>query len=286
MSASDPLNSLARTEKLCMLLKVFPDKSSLSQAAAEQAANAIRSALSECGHARIVAATAASQIEFLDALTKASDIDWRKVEAFHLDEYIGLPVTHPGSFRKMLLEQLIQKTGIVNYHLLDGDAPDPAAVARRIGKELASAPVDIAFLGIGENGHLAFNDPPADFEVEDPYIVVDLDEACRQQQVGEAWFADISQVPKRALSMSVRQVLKAKEILAVVPDKRKAHAIRACFTGEITPMAPASILRTHPNATIYLDKNSASMLPADWREAGEHQLLSPVSRTQPTTGLE
>jgi glucosamine-6-phosphate deaminase len=258
-----------------MLLKVFPDKSSLSHAAAEQAANAIRNAIARRGQARIVAATAASQIEFLDALTRASGIDWSRVEAFHLDEYIGLPVTHPGSFRKMLLEQLIQKTGISKYQLLDGDAPDPARVARRVSKELASSPVDIAFLGIGENGHIAFNDPPANFEVEDPYIVVELDEACRQQQVGEAWFADISQVPKRALSMSVRQVMKAKEVLAVVPDQRKARAIRACFAGEISPMAPASILRAHPNATVYLDKNSASMLNDDLREVGEHELSSP-----------
>ena len=259
-----------------MLLKVFPDKSSLSKAAAEQAATAIRGAIARQGHARIVAATAASQIEFLDALTKAPGINWSKVEAFHLDEYIGLPLTHPGSFRKMLLEQLIQKTGISEYHLLDGDAPDPAVVARRVSRDLASSPVDIEFLGIGENGHLAFNDPPANFEVEDPYIVVKLDEACRQQQVGEAWFANISQVPKQALSMSVRQVLKAKEILAVVPDERKARAIKACFTGEISPMAPASILRTHPNATVYLDKNSASLLPAELREVGEHELSSPV----------
>lgn len=255
-----------------MLLKVFPDRSSLSRAAAEQAATAIRSALTKRGHARIVAATAASQIEFLDALTRASGIDWSKVEAFHLDEYIGLPVTHPGSFRQMLLEQLIQKTGIVSYHLLDGDARDPAEIARRVGKELALSPVDIAFLGIGENGHIAFNDPPADFEVEDPYIVVNLDEACRLQQVGEAWFANIAQVPKQALSMSVRQILKAKEILAVVPDKRKAPAIRACFAGEITSMAPASILRKHPNTTVYLDHNSASMLNNDLREMGEHEL--------------
>jgi glucosamine-6-phosphate deaminase len=260
-----------------MLLKVFPDKRSLSQAAAEQAATAIRNAISRQGRARIVAATAASQIDFLEALTEAPSIDWSKVEAFHLDEYIGLPVTHPGSFRKMLLEQLIQKTGISKYHLLDGDAPDPAAGARRVSKELASSPVDIEFLGIGENGHVAFNDPPANFEMEDPYIIVELDEACRRQQVGEAWFANISQVPRRALSMSVRQVLKAKEILAVVPDERKAQAIRACFTGEISPMAPASILRTHPNATIYLDENSASLLPAGLREVGDHEIFSPAS---------
>jgi glucosamine-6-phosphate deaminase len=243
-----------------VLLKIFNDRVVMGQAAAEQAAGAIRRAVAERGHARIIAATAASQLEFLDALTKAPGIDWSKVEAFHLDEYIGLPVSHPGSFRKMLLEQLVQKTGIANYHLLDGDATDPLEVVQRVGKQLASLPVDIAFLGIGENGHIAFNDPPADFKTEEPYIIVNLDEACRQQQVGEAWFADISQVPKRAISMSTRQILKAKEILAVVPGPRKAQAVKACFEGAVGPMAPASILRTHPNTTVYLDKNSASLL--------------------------
>jgi len=243
-----------------MRLKVFNDKITLGRAAAEQAATAIRRAISERGEARIIAATAASQLEFLDALTKASGIDWTKVEAFHLDEYIGIPITHPGSFRKMLMEQLVLKTGIRQYHLLAGDAAEPAAVVREIGTQLASAPIDIAFLGIGENGHIAFNDPPADFNTEEPYIIVNLDEACRQQQVGEAWFADLSQVPKQALSMSAKQILKAKEILAVVPDQRKARAVKACFEGEISPMAPASILRRHPNATVYLDTNSASML--------------------------
>jgi glucosamine-6-phosphate deaminase len=239
---------------------MFKDRVTLGQAAAQQAAAAIRRAIAERGHARIIAATAASQLEFLDALTKAPGIDWSQVEAFHLDEYVGLPATHPGSFRKMLLEQLVQKTGITNYHLLDGDAGDALEVVRRVGKQLASLPVDIAFLGIGENGHIAFNDPPADFKTEEPYIIVDLDEACRQQQVGEAWFADISQVPKRAISMSARQILKAHEILAVVPGPRKADAVKACFEGAISPLAPASILRTHPNATVYLDHHSASLL--------------------------
>jgi glucosamine-6-phosphate deaminase len=242
-----------------MVLKVFNDKISLAQAAAEQASTAIRWAIQDHGQARVIAATATSQLEFLDALTKAPDIDWQKVEVFHLDEYIGLPITHPGSFRKMLLEQLIRKTGITRYHLLDGDA-DPAEVVRRVGAALASAPVDIAFVGIGENGHLAFNDPPANFQTTEPYLVVNLDQACRLQQVGEAWFADISQVPTQAISMSVRQILKAKEILAVAPDTRKAQAAKACFEGEISPMAPASILRTHPNTTIYLDTNSAALL--------------------------
>lgn len=250
-----------------MLIRVFTDKETLGRSAAEQAATAIRGAISERGHARIIAATAASQREFLDALTNAAGIDWTKVEAFHLDEYIGLPITHPGSFRKILLEQLIEKTGIRRYHLLDGDAADPAAVVREVGERLASAPIDIAFLGIGENGHIAFNDPPADFETQDPYLIVNLDEACRQQQVGEAWFANISQVPKQAISMSAQQILKAKEILAVVPDKRKAQAIKACLEGEISPLAPASILRRHPNATVYLDTNSASLLSAKTQAA-------------------
>ena len=143
-----------------MLLRVFKDKAALGRAAAGQAATAIRRAIAERGRARIVAATAASQLEFLNALTKAPDIDWPRVEAFHLDEYIGLPATHPGSFHKMLMERLVSKTGIVHYHLLEGDAADPLAVGREVGERLASAPFDMALLGIGENGHIAFNDPP------------------------------------------------------------------------------------------------------------------------------
>jgi glucosamine-6-phosphate deaminase len=251
-----------------MDIRVFDDKTALGKAAADQAASAIRRAIQKRGHARIVVATAASQREFLEALTSAAGIDWLNVEAFHLDEYIGLPMTHPGSFRKMLLEQLIDKTGIVKYHLLDGDG-DAEAVVTQVGAALASAPVDIAFLGIGENGHLAFNDPPADFQTESPYLIVDLDEVCRRQQVGEAWFSDVSEVPQRAISMSVRQIMKVQELIAVVSGSRKAEAIRTCFDGEINPMAPASILRNHPNATVYLDKASAALLdPASRNSLG------------------
>lgn len=242
-----------------MDFKIFDDRKKLGQAAANQAAAAIRNAIRERGKARIVAATAASQKEFLEALTSAPGIDWLNVEAFHLDEYIGLPITHPGSFRKMLMEQLITKTGIAKYHLLDGDG-DVATVVQRESAALASAPIDVAFLGIGENGHLAFNDPPADFNTEEPYLVVELDEACRRQQVGEAWFSDITQVPKQAISMSVKQIMKIKELIAVVPGSQKAQAIAACFNGEISPMAPASILRNHPHATVYLDHASAAKL--------------------------
>jgi glucosamine-6-phosphate deaminase len=239
--------------------RIFHDRRSMGKAAADQAAVAIRVAILDHGSARIVAATAASQREFLEELTSASDIDWQLVEVFHLDEYIGLDMTHPGSFRKMLLEQLIQKTGIVNYHLLHGDG-DVRSVVRSTSQAIASAPVDIAFLGIGENGHLAFNDPPADFETEEPYLIVTLDEACRRQQVGEAWFSDITNVPQQAISMSVKQILKAKELIAVVPGPQKAQAVKACFNGEISPTAPASILRTHANVTVYLDEGSAAML--------------------------
>ncbi len=242
-----------------MIVKVFEDKHSLSEAAAEQASAAMRRAILDRGCARIIVATGASQLDFLDALAGAKTIDWRQVEMFHLDEYVGLPISHPASFRKYLLERLIRKVGIRKYHLLDGDG-DTSHVVGSVGKALREAPVDVAFAGIGENGHLAFNDPPADFETEDPYLIVDLDEACVRQQVGEGWFANISEVPRQAISMSVRQLLKAREIICVVPDERKAPAVKLCFEGEISPMAPASILRTHPAATIYLDRESASLL--------------------------
>jgi glucosamine-6-phosphate deaminase len=250
-----------------MLVRIFNSRESLGEAAAEQAAAAIRRAIAANGQARIIAATGTSQAAFLNALTKLDGVAWAKVEAFHLDEYIGLPITHRASFRKILLEQLMQKAGIVNYHLLEGDAPDPDEVIRRVGKQLASSPIDVAFLGIGENSHIAFNDPPADFETEDPYIMVELDEACRRQQVGEGWFADISQVPKRAISMSVRQILKAKELVVVVPESRKALAVKACLEDAISSLAPASILRTHPHATVYLDRDSAALLSPALRNA-------------------
>jgi glucosamine-6-phosphate deaminase len=240
-------------------IKILEDKQTLGRTAAQHAAGSLRAAIREKGAARIIAATGASQFEFLEALTSAPDIDWRKVELFHLDEYVGLPVTHPASFRKYLFERLINKTGITQYHFLDGQS-DPQAVMKKVGGELNSRPVDVAFVGIGENGHLAFNDPPANFRTEEPYLLVDLDEACRQQQVGEGWFAKPADVPARAISMSVRQIMRAKEIIVVVPDSRKARAVKACLEGEISPLAPASILRQHPNATIYLDRDSASLL--------------------------
>ena len=243
-----------------MIVKVFKDKLSLAQAAAEEARTALRDAIRDRGRARIIAATGNSQLEFLDALTKTHDIDWKGVEMFHLDEYVGLPSTHPASFRKYLREKLIDKTGITHYHFLEGERKDLDKMIRETQKALLAAPIDLAFVGIGENGHLAFNDPPADFETEEPFLLVKLDEACRRQQVGEGWFQDVSQVPSQAISMSVRQILKAKQIICIVPDARKAGAVKLCVEGEVGPNAPASILRSHPATTIYLDRDSAALL--------------------------
>ena len=242
-----------------MNIRVYDDKSALGRDAAAQAAAVIRRAICDRGASRILVATGQSQFEFLDALTKASDIAWPRVEMFHLDEYVGLPADHPASFRRYLLERLIRKTGIVRFHLLDGEKA-PEETCERVGRLIAAAPVDAAFAGFGENGHVAFNDPPANFETEVPYLVVRLDEACRRQQVGEGWFRTLAEVPERAISISVRQLMKARVIISVVPDARKAAAVQLCLEGPVGPMAPASILRTHPDATLYLDTASAALL--------------------------
>jgi glucosamine-6-phosphate deaminase len=231
----------------------------MSRAAAAHAAESLRTCICENSDARIIVATGASQIAFLDALTSTPDIEWSRIEMFHLDEYVGLPIDHPASFRRYLLDRLINRVGIDRYHLLNGEI-DPAQVARQVGDALVKRPIDLAFVGIGENGHLAFNDPPANFTTEDPYLVVALDDACRRQQVGEGWFASIDDVPAQAISMSVRQILKSKEIITIVPDARKANAVKACVEGPVSPMAPASILQTHANTTLYLDQDSAALL--------------------------
>ncbi|MGH7940430.1 MAG: glucosamine-6-phosphate deaminase [Limisphaerales bacterium] len=252
------------------MIEVFSNSDELGRAAASAAAQTLRQAIASQGRARIIAATGASQVCFLKELTAASGIDWKRVEMFHLDEYVGLPMSDPASFRRYLLERLIQPAGIREYHLLDGEG-DVAKVCREAGAELNVAPIDVAFVGIGENGHLAFNDPPADFTTDQPYVVVKLDEKCRRQQVGEGWFRELAQVPKLAISMSVRQILKARKILCIVPDKRKAEAVKACLEGEISATAPASILRSHADVTFYLDKDSASLLDRATSDPGRRK---------------
>jgi glucosamine-6-phosphate deaminase len=242
-----------------MRIETYIDRETMSRAAARSAARALREAIAARGGARIVAATGAAQFDFLEALTATPGIDWTRVEMFHLDEYIGLPADHPASFRKFLLERLIEKTGIARYHLLDGER-DAARVADEAGREIAARLIDVSFVGIGENAHIAFNDPPADFTTEQPYLIVNLDEACRRQQVGEGWFASMAEVPTQAISMSARQVLKSREIICIVPDARKARAVKACVEGGVSPMAPASILQRHANTTLFLDRDSAALL--------------------------
>lgn len=242
-----------------MHVKQFPDRRSMSEAAAHHAASVIRAAISRKRGARIVAATGASQLDFLQVLSAAPDIDWSRVDLFHLDEYIGLPMSHPASFRRVLMDHFVSRTGIARFHMLNVES-GPVEAIDAVGQEVARDRVDVLFAGIGENAHLAFNDPPADFGATAPYIVVTLDEACRRQQVGEGWFPSIDAVPATAVSMSIQQILRSEEILVVVPDARKARAVKATLEDPVSPAVPATILRTHPNATLYLDKAAASLL--------------------------
>lgn len=245
-----------------MDIRVHPTKDAMAQAAADLAAASLRAAIAARGRANVIAATGASQFEFLDRLAAAPGIDWARTIFFHLDEYVGLPETHPASFRKYLRERLADRVHPGAFHFIAGDASDPAAECRRVGAVLAAHPIDVAFVGIGENGHLAFNDPPADFEIADPYLVVDLDEDCRKQQLGEGWFPTLADVPRRAISMSIRQILKSREILGIVPDARKARAVADCLSGAVSPRHPASILQSHPRTTVFLDAPAAALLEA------------------------
>lgn len=243
---------------LPMIVKIHEAKEELGRAAAGMGASFIRDALKKKGEATIIVATGASQFEMLEALT-AARIDWSKVTAFHLDEYIGLPETHPASFRKYLKERFVDLVPLKQFHYIDGEK-DPEEECRRVGALIEAEEVDVAFIGIGENGHLAFNDPPADFETEKPYLVVNLDKACRQQQFGEGWFPSLEAVPEVAISMSVHQIMKSKALICTVPDQRKANAVKKVLEGEVTPEVPASVLRNHPAVWLYLDRGSASML--------------------------
>lgn len=243
-----------------MEIRTHRNRNELGQRAAEEGAAAIRNALDASGRATIIVATGASQFAMLDALVTC-DIDWSRVTAFHLDEYVGLPASHKASFRGYLRSRFVKRVGSLKEFVeVGGDAVDLQGELARLNGRLGGELVDVCFAGIGENCHLAFNDPPADFEVEDPYIVVGLDAACRQQQFGEGWFDSIEAVPGRAISMSIRQIMKSRKIVLSVPDKRKALAVRQAVQQPKSPMHPASILQDHPNATLHLDLASASML--------------------------
>jgi glucosamine-6-phosphate deaminase len=243
-----------------MKIAAHLDTDVMARAAADAAAQILRDALQRQGRAAFVAATGASQFSFLKHLVAARGIAWERTTMFHLDEYIGFSAEHPASFRRYLRERLTSQVPIGTVCLVEGDAPDIGAELDRLNRAIAAVSIDVAFVGIGENGHLAFNDPPADFSVETPFIRVKLDEACRRQQFGEGWFKTLDDVPREAISMTVRQIMKAAHIICTVPEKRKAQAVKACLEGEVGPMCPASILRTHPSCRLFLDKDSISLL--------------------------
>ena len=239
---------------------VYQTSMKMAAEAASGAVEAIGSAIEANGFANIILATGASQLEMLGCLT-TSDVDWSKVTMFHLDEYIGLGQDHPAGFGKYLKERFVEKVeNLKAAHYVAADSADAQQECERIGRIIADHPIDAAMIGIGENGHLAFNDPPADFETEAPYIVVELDDKCRQQQFGEGWFESLEQVPRLAISMSIRQILKSERLIVTVPDERKAEAVKNALQGEVTPMCPASILQQHGNCKLFLDSEAASLL--------------------------
>lgn len=244
-----------------MQLQVIENSAELGRTAAKLGAVVIRDALKQRGEATIVVATGASQFALLDALVLEPDIDWSRVTAFHLDEYVNMPETHPASFRLYLRKRfLAHLTTPPDFIPINGDADDLFVELARLNALLGDRIVDLCFAGIGENGHLAFNDPPGDFDVGDPYIVVNLDEACRRQQFGEGWFSDLEEVPKQAISMTIQQIMRSACLILTVPDQRKAAAVKLTIEGPVHPTCPASIVQRHPNCTVLLDAAAASTL--------------------------
>lgn len=244
-----------------MRLDIAPTRPECGARAAAAGAELVRAALAARGTANVILATGASQFDLLGRLVAAPGIDWGKVTCFHLDEYVGMPATHPASFRKYLRERFLDQLQRppAAFHFLDAEK-DCAAECRRVGAILTKHPIDVAFIGIGENGHLAFNDPPANLETEEPYILVELDDACRRQQFGEGWFPTFDAVPKQAISMSVRQILKSHDIICTVPDERKAAAVKGAVEGSVTADCPASVLQRHPRVQLFLDEPAAGRL--------------------------
>lgn len=241
-----------------MEVSVFESKAAMGAAAAGKGVELISATLHEKGRANIILATGASQFEMLSELVKA-ELDWSKVTVFHLDEYIGIPISHPASFRKYLNERFVELVKPAAFHAINGES-NPEEECVRLNGIIAKEEIDVAFVGIGENAHLAFNDPPADFNIKEPYIIVDLDQACRQQQLGEGWFPSLEAVPERAISMSVKQIMASRAIVCTVPDARKAEAVQKAVEGEVVPEVPASVLQNHPFTWLYLDKGSASLM--------------------------
>lgn len=244
-----------------MKISIFDTKEDLGKHAADTGAEQIRQAIKARGKASIILATGASQFEMLNALINEPQIDWKKIKVFHLDEYVGIPETHPASFRKYLKERFVSKVpGLMAFNYIRGDAADTADEIKRLNTLIQNEQIDAAFIGIGENGHLAFNDPPADLKTGDPYIMVELDDACRKQQTGEGWFASVSEVPKKAVSMAIPFILKSRCIICTVPDTRKAKAVNMALYGKIGPKNPCASLRNHANCYLMLDRPAAAKI--------------------------
>ena len=246
-----------------MNIKVLENPVELGRSAGHSAVILIKESIAQKGVANIILATGASQFETLKQLVSEKDIDWGKVIMFHLDEYIGLSESHPASFRKYLKERFLEKVSPLQaFYLINGEN-DPSVECERLNNIIRKYPIDVALVGIGENGHLAFNDPPADFEIKQPYIVVNLDKECREQQYKEGWFKFVEDIPKQAISMSIRHLCKSKYIICSAPDSRKAEAVKECIDGPVSNLHPASILQRHSNCTYFLDKASAAFLSTE-----------------------
>ena len=241
-----------------MLIKIADSRPSMGKYVADQAASHLRQVLASQSEANLVVATGSSQFEVLDCLIQA-DVDWSRINGFHLDEYLGLPSTHSASFCGYLKQRFVDRVPLKSFFFLDGTIP-PQQLVEQAAERLGGQRIHLLLCGIGENAHLAFNDPPADFETKDVYKIVELDEACRKQQVGEGWFDSLAQVPTQAISMTIHQILQAERILCSVPDRRKAEAVKATLEGKITPDVPASALSHHQATTLILDASSSCLL--------------------------
>jgi glucosamine-6-phosphate deaminase len=239
-----------------MVINICSDALELGLAAAQFAASKLNEAVGLNGSARLVVSTGSSQFETLQSLLKES-VEWEKIEVFHLDEYIGLPVTHEASFRKYLFERFINHIKVKKFYSVDVEGNIPGII-RTLSDNIRKTPPDVGLIGIGVNGHIAFNDPPADFDSHDSYIVVSLDEQCRMQQVNEGWFDSLADVPLKAVSMTPWQIMQCKTIISSVPHKVKAVAVRNTLINKVTNLVPATLLKTHDDYHLYIDKNSAS----------------------------
>ena len=242
-----------------MKLHVLETEKELGQVAADLIAEGLISAINEKGEANYLVSTGSSQFTTFEALIANKNIDWTKVTMYHLDEYVDLPESHIASFRKYLKERFVSKVPLKKAVFVNGEG-DIEENLRMLEEELAAHPIDVGAIGIGENGHIAFNDPPALFEKEGAYHVVNLNDTCKKQQVGEGWFATIDDVPKQAVSMTVHQILQCEKIVSCVPYKVKANAIKATLENDVTNTVPATIMKGHKDFVLYVDRDSASLV--------------------------